>query len=91
VPQQLGRTMGHACVDAWTSHHPQVLQSMTAEQRDALTPLKLRYKARDFAKKEVAAQREQFKRCAGCTAAQSPGTATQVHQRALSCGQHALT
>ena len=45
---------------------PQVLQSMTAEQRDALTPLKLRYKARDFAKKEVAAQREQFKRCVCC-------------------------
>ena len=45
---------------------------MTAEQRDALTPLKLRYKARDFAKKEVAAQREQFKRCAAFAAAQSP-------------------
>jgi hypothetical protein len=48
------------------NRHVQVLQSMTPEQRDALTPLKLRYKARDFAKKEVAAQREQFKRCACC-------------------------
>jgi hypothetical protein len=50
----------------------QVLQSMTAEQRDALTPLKLRYKARDFAMKEVAAQREQFKRWVCSVGSQSP-------------------
>ena len=42
----------------------QVLQSMTDEQRAALTPIKLRRKARDFALKAVKTQRNQFKRCA---------------------------
>ncbi len=41
----------------------QVLQAMSTEQREGLTALKLRYKARDFALKTVASQREQFKRC----------------------------
>lgn len=41
----------------------QVLQTMSAEQRAGLTGLKLRYKARDFALKTVASQRDQFKRC----------------------------
>ena len=36
---------------------------MSVEQREGLTGLKLRYKARDFALKTVASQREQFKRC----------------------------
>ena len=40
----------------------QVLQSMTQEQREQLTTLKLRYKARDFANKTVKAQCDQFKR-----------------------------
>ena len=35
---------------------------MTQEQREQLTSLKLRYKARDFALKTVKAQRDQFKR-----------------------------
>ena len=52
----------------------QVLQSMTDEQRAALTPIKLRRKARDFAMKAVKSQRDQFKRCATCCrlAAMSP-------------------
>jgi len=39
-----------------------VLQSMSDEQRKDLTPIKLRYKARDFAIKTMKAQREQFQR-----------------------------
>jgi len=39
-----------------------VLQSMGEEQRRGLSPLKLRYKARDFALKTMKSQREQFKR-----------------------------
>ena len=39
-----------------------VLQSMKDEDRAKLTPIKLRYKARDFALKTMKAQREQFKR-----------------------------
>lgn len=51
------------------SAHPcfpnaQVLQAMTQEQREVLTTLKMRYKARDFAIKTVKSQRDQFKRCA---------------------------
>jgi len=49
-----------------------VLQSMTDEQRAALTPIKLRRKARDFAMKAVKSQRDQFKRCAtACQVAHS--------------------
>lgn len=40
----------------------QVLQTMPAEERKALTPIQLRHKARDFALKTVDSQRSQFKR-----------------------------
>lgn len=39
-----------------------VLQSMSDEARAKLTPLKLRYKARDFAVKTMKSQRDQFRR-----------------------------
>eukprot|EP00951_Prasinocladus_malaysianus_P047072 scaffold648760_cov50-Prasinocladus_malaysianus.AAC.1 len=39
-----------------------VLQSMSDEARKNLTPLKLRYKARDFAVKTMKSQRQQFQR-----------------------------
>eukprot|EP00873_Tetraselmis_striata_P008372 jgi/Tetstr1/428636/TSEL_018624.t1 len=39
-----------------------VLQSMSDEARANLTPLKLRYKARDFAVKTMKSQRDQFRR-----------------------------
>jgi len=53
-------------IPGWDCHglpiELKVLQSMTAEQREKLEGLKLRYKARDFALKTVAKQRDQFKR-----------------------------
>ena len=53
-------------VPGWDCHglpiELKVLQSMDAEARKALTPIKLRYKAKAFAMKTVASQREQFKR-----------------------------
>ncbi|WP_051039885.1 isoleucine--tRNA ligase [Synechococcus sp. PCC 7336] len=53
-------------VPGWDCHglpiELKVLQSMTAEQRQQLTPLKLRYKARDFAKKAIARQKAGFQR-----------------------------
>lgn len=58
------RSEAHAASwELWLSLCLQVLQSMTAEQREKLEGLKLRYKARDFALKTVAKQRDQFKRC----------------------------
>jgi isoleucyl-tRNA synthetase len=53
-------------VPGWDCHglpiELKVLQSMTQEQREALTPLKLRYKARDFAHKAIASQKNSFQR-----------------------------
>ena len=53
-------------VPGWDCHglpiELKVLQSMDAEARKNLTPIKLRYKAKAFAEKTVKAQREQFKR-----------------------------
>ena len=53
-------------VPGWDCHglpiELKVLQSMDPERREALTPLKLRYKARDFAKKAIARQMSGFKR-----------------------------
>ncbi|WP_035985116.1 isoleucine--tRNA ligase [Leptolyngbya sp. KIOST-1] len=53
-------------VPGWDCHglpiELKVLQGMDAEARANLTPLKLRYKARDFALKAVDRQRESFKR-----------------------------
>ena len=50
-----------------------VLQSMKESERRGLTPLQLRQKAAEFALKTVDAQREQFKRCAGCWGAAARG------------------
>ncbi|MEO1133448.1 MAG: isoleucine--tRNA ligase, partial [Cyanobacteria bacterium J06639_1] len=53
-------------VPGWDCHglpiELKVLQSMQPEQRQALTPIKLRYKARDFAKKAIARQKSGFQR-----------------------------
>jgi isoleucyl-tRNA synthetase len=53
-------------VPGWDCHglpiELKVLQGMDAQARANLTPLKLRYKARDFALKAVDRQRESFKR-----------------------------
>ncbi|MEM9155317.1 MAG: class I tRNA ligase family protein, partial [Cyanobacteria bacterium P01_F01_bin.33] len=53
-------------VPGWDCHglpiELKVLQSMDPEQRQALTPIKLRYKARDFAKKAIARQKSGFQR-----------------------------
>ena len=53
-------------VPGWDCHglpiELKVLQSLKSEQRQALTPLKLRYKARDFALKTKKKQAEGFKR-----------------------------
>jgi isoleucyl-tRNA synthetase len=53
-------------VPGWDCHglpiELKVLQGLTPEARDALTPIKLRYKAKAFALKAVDAQREQFRR-----------------------------
>lgn len=53
-------------VPGWDCHglpiELKVLQSMEADKRLELTPIKLRKKARAFALKAVEAQREQFKR-----------------------------
>ena len=53
-------------VPGWDCHglpiELKVLQSMDADRRKELTPIKLRKKARAFALKTVDAQREQFKR-----------------------------
>jgi isoleucyl-tRNA synthetase len=53
-------------VPGWDCHglpiELKVLQSMDAEARKELTPIKLRYKAKKFAMKTVDNQREQFKR-----------------------------
>lgn len=59
-------------VPGWDCHglpiELKVLQSMSEEQREGLTSIKLRRKARDFALKTVEKQKEQFKRCVGCGA-----------------------
>ncbi|MGC1395310.1 MAG: class I tRNA ligase family protein, partial [Coleofasciculaceae cyanobacterium] len=53
-------------VPGWDCHglpiELKVLQNLKPEDRQKLTPLKLRYKARDFALKEVKKQSEGFKR-----------------------------
>ena len=53
-------------VPGWDCHglpiELKVLQSMQPEQRDTLTPIKLRYKARDFAQKAITRQMKGFKR-----------------------------
>ena len=53
-------------VPGWDCHglpiELKVLQSMDAEARKALSPIKLRYKAKKFAMKTVDSQRKQFKR-----------------------------
>ncbi|MDI9636111.1 isoleucine--tRNA ligase [Oscillatoria amoena NRMC-F 0135] len=53
-------------VPGWDCHglpiELKVLQNMSAKEREGLTPLKLRQKARDFALKTVEEQRESFKR-----------------------------
>lgn len=53
-------------VPGWDCHglpiELKVLQNLKPEERQKLTPLKLRYKARDFALKEVKKQCEGFKR-----------------------------
>ena len=53
-------------VPGWDTHglpiELKVLQSMQREEQLGLTPLELRQKARDFARKTVEAQKEQFKR-----------------------------
>ncbi len=53
-------------VPGWDCHglpiELKVLQSMTAEQRQQLSPLKLRYKAEEFAKKAIARQKSGFQR-----------------------------
>ena len=53
-------------VPGWDCHglpiELKVLQAMDAEARAKLTPLKLRYKARDFALKTIDRQRDSFKR-----------------------------
>ena len=53
-------------VPGWDCHglpiELKVLQNLKSEQRKALTPLKLRWKARDFAKKTVEKQRKSFMR-----------------------------
>ena len=53
-------------VPGWDCHglpiELKVLQAMEPDARAALTPIKLRYKAKAFALKAVEAQREQFKR-----------------------------
>ena len=53
-------------VPGWDCHglpiELKVLQTLKPEQREALTPIKLRWKARDFALKTVDRQREGFKR-----------------------------
>lgn len=53
-------------VPGWDCHglpiELKVLQTLTPEQRKALTPLKLRWKARDFALKTVERQRKSFQR-----------------------------
>ena len=58
-------------VPGWDCHglpiELKVLQSMDPEARKALTPIKLRKKARQFALKTVDAQRASFKRY-GCWA-----------------------
>ncbi len=53
-------------VPGWDCHglpiELKVLQNLKSEQRQGLTPLKLRWKARDFALKTVAKQRQSFQR-----------------------------
>ncbi len=53
-------------VPGWDCHglpiELKVLQSMTPDQRSALSPLKLRYKAEEFAKKAIARQKVGFQR-----------------------------
>lgn len=53
-------------VPGWDCHglpiELKVLQAMQPEARQALTPLKLRWKARDFARKTMEKQRQGFKR-----------------------------
>ena len=53
-------------IPGWDCHglpiELKVLQSMNDEQRQALTPIKLRYKARDFAHKAIKRQMSGFKR-----------------------------
>ncbi len=53
-------------VPGWDCHglpiELKVLQNMKSEERTALTPLKLRRKARDFARKTMDKQRQSFKR-----------------------------
>ena len=53
-------------VPGWDCHglpiELKVLQNLSAEQRAGLTPIKLRWKARDFALKTVDQQRKSFKR-----------------------------
>ncbi len=53
-------------IPGWDCHglpiELKVLQSMAPEQRNALTPLKLRYKAADFAKKAIETQKQGFQR-----------------------------
>jgi isoleucyl-tRNA synthetase len=53
-------------VPGWDCHglpiELKVLQKLSTEQRAGLTPIKLRWKARDFALKTVDQQRESFKR-----------------------------
>ncbi|HBE18834.1 MAG TPA: isoleucine--tRNA ligase [Cyanobacteria bacterium UBA11149] len=55
-------------VPGWDCHglpiELKVLQNMKQEERQNLTPLKLRHKARDFALKAVAGQAQEFKRYA---------------------------
>lgn len=62
IPHMFGSQLHPLCFSNANLLTRQVLQSMTQEQREQLTSLKLRYKARDFALKAVKAQRDQFKR-----------------------------
>ena len=57
--------LGEVAQSHWAC--PQVMQTLSGEQREELTPLKLRRKARDFALKTVNSQRAGFKRCAACS------------------------
>ena len=54
-------------IPGWDCHglpiELKVLQKMKSKEREKLTPLKLRHKARDFAMDAIEEQRGQFKRC----------------------------
>ena len=80
VQYQLLRGRRARYVPGWDCHglpiELKVLQSMSDEQRRALSPLQLRRKARDFALKTVKAQRAQFQRCGARRQACSPRPAT---------------